>query len=49
MKMPWIIKRKPATPAEEQIERIKALLFPPLKLQEEMQPETKRQQFDFSL
>lgn len=37
MRMPWTIQRKPATPAEEQIERIKALLFPPLKLQEEMQ------------
>ena len=37
MKMPWIIKRKPATPAEEQIEQIKALLFPPLVLQQEMQ------------
>jgi len=37
MRMPWSIQRKPATPAEEQIERIKALLFPPLILQQEMQ------------
>ena len=31
------IKRKPATPAEEKIEQIKNLLFPPLALNEEMQ------------
>jgi hypothetical protein len=37
MKMPWSIKRKPVTPAEEKIEQIKALLFPPLVLQQEMQ------------
>lgn len=37
MKMPWIVKRKPATPAEEQIEQIKSLLFPPLRLEQQMQ------------
>jgi len=37
MRMPWKIEKKPITPAEKQIEQIKTLLFPPLKLQEEMQ------------
>ena len=37
MKIPWIIKKKPVTPAEEQIEQIKALLFPQLITRQEMQ------------
>lgn len=32
---PFKIERKPATPAEEKLEQIKNLLFPPLKLEEE--------------
>jgi hypothetical protein len=37
MKMPWIIKKKPFTTSDEQIEQIKAILFPPLITQQEMQ------------
>ena len=37
MKFPWIVKRKIETPAEEKIEQIKAILFPPLVTQQEMQ------------
>ena len=37
MKMPWSIKRKINTPAEEKIEQIKSILFPPLKLEQEQQ------------
>ena len=37
MKFPWTVQKKINTPAEEKLEQIKALLFPPLKLEEEMQ------------
>jgi hypothetical protein len=37
MKFPWTVKRKIDTPAEEKIEQIKAILFPPLVTQQEMQ------------
>lgn len=37
MKFPWSIQKKVNTPAEEKLEQIKALLFPPLKLEQEMQ------------
>ena len=37
MIFPWTVKRKVSTPAEEQIEQIKAILFPPLEIQQEMQ------------
>jgi hypothetical protein len=37
MKFPWTVKKKVSTPAEEQIEKIKAILFPPLEIQQEMQ------------
>ena len=37
MKFPWTVQRKINTPAEEKLEQIVALLFPPLKLEEEFQ------------
>lgn len=37
MKFPWSVEKKINTPAEEKLEQIKKLLFPPLKLEEEMQ------------
>jgi hypothetical protein len=37
MKFPWKVKKKIETPADEQIENIKAILFPPLVTQQEMQ------------
>jgi hypothetical protein len=36
----WKIERKPATPAEEKLDRIKEILFPPNKLEEEIDPKT---------
>lgn len=36
IKFPWKIEKKIETPAEMKIEQIKALLFPPLELNEEM-------------
>ena len=35
MKFPWRVEKKINTPAEEKIEQIKSLLYPPLKLEEE--------------
>ena len=37
--MPWKVERKPLTTAEEKLEEIKQLLFPPLELQEEVSPD----------
>lgn len=39
IKMPWKVERKPLTSAEEKLEEIKQLLFPPLELQEEVSPD----------
>jgi hypothetical protein len=36
MKFPWTIEKKVNTPAEEKLEQIKAILYPPLKLEQEM-------------
>jgi hypothetical protein len=36
MRFPWTVQRKINTPAEEKLEQIKALLYPPLKLEEEI-------------
>ena len=36
MRFPWIIRKKPKTPAEEKLDLVKNLLFPELELQEEM-------------
>jgi len=36
MKFPWKVQKKVFTPAEEKLEQIKDLLFPPLLLKEEM-------------
>jgi hypothetical protein len=36
MRLPWKIEKKPKTTAEEKLEEIKGLLFPPLKLMEEV-------------
>jgi len=36
MKFPWTVQKKINTPAEEKIEQIKAMLFPPLKLEQEL-------------
>lgn len=36
MKFPWTVKKKINTPAEEKLEQIKAILYPPLKLEQEM-------------
>ena len=36
IKMPWKIEKKPLTTAEEKLEEIKQLLFPPLELQQEV-------------
>lgn len=37
MKMPWVVKKKIDTPSDQMLEQIKNLLFPPLKLNEELQ------------
>lgn len=39
MKFPWTVDKKNNTPADEKIEQIKALLFPPLKLEQELSNE----------
>ena len=36
MKLPWKIEKKIATPADQKIEQIVKLLFPPLELKEQM-------------
>lgn len=36
IKFPWKIKNKPLTSAEEKLEEIKTLLFPPLEVQQEV-------------
>ena len=36
MKLPWKIQKKIETPADQKLEQIKALLFPPLDLKEQM-------------
>jgi hypothetical protein len=36
MKLPWKIEKKIETPADQKLEQIKALLFPPLELKEQM-------------
>jgi hypothetical protein len=35
MKLPWTVQKKINTPAEEKLDQIKSILFPPLKLDEE--------------
>jgi hypothetical protein len=35
MKFPWKVEKKPLSSAEEKLEEIKAILFPPLELKEE--------------
>jgi len=37
MKLPWKISKKDLTPADEKLEQIKQILFPPLITQQEMQ------------
>lgn len=39
MKLPWKVERKPLTTAEQKLEEIKEILFPPLELHEEVTPE----------
>lgn len=39
IKLPWKIKKKPLSTAEEKLEEIKQLLFPPLELHEEVSPD----------
>jgi hypothetical protein len=39
MKFPWKVEKKPMTSAEEKLEEIKNLLFPPLELHQEMGPD----------
>lgn len=36
MKWPWKVERKPASPAEERLEQIKGILFPPLEQHKDM-------------
>jgi hypothetical protein len=36
MKLPWKIQKKIETPADQKLEQIKALLFPPLDLKEQI-------------
>jgi hypothetical protein len=36
MRFPWKIEKKVETPADEKLEQIKKILFPPLELKEEM-------------
>lgn len=36
MKFPWKVEKKPLTSAEEKLEEIKSILFPPLELHEEL-------------
>ena len=36
MKFPWKVKRQSNTPADQKLEQIKQLLFPPLELREEI-------------
>jgi len=36
IKFPWKVEKKPLTTAEEKLEEIKKLLFPPLELREEV-------------
>ena len=36
MKFPWKVEKKPLTTAEQKLEEIKEILFPPLELKEEM-------------
>jgi len=36
MKLPWKIEKKVETPADEKLEQLKKILFPPLELKEEM-------------
>jgi hypothetical protein len=35
MKLPWKVEKKPVTPADQKIEEIIKILFPPLELQQE--------------
>jgi hypothetical protein len=46
----WKVERKPNTPAEEKLEQIKSILFPPSKLNEEMDKDgsTFKWQVDYS-
>lgn len=39
MKLSWKVQKKPMSSAEEKLEEIKQILFPPLELQQEMSPE----------
>ena len=39
MKMPWKVEKKPLTTAEQRLEEIKEILFPPLELREEVTPD----------
>jgi flagellin-specific chaperone FliS len=39
MKFPWKVEKKPLTTAEEKLEEIKNILFPPLELHEEISKE----------
>jgi hypothetical protein len=36
MKLPWKIEKKIETPADQKLEQIKTLLFPPLELKEQL-------------
>lgn len=52
MRFPWSIKKKINTPAEQKIDEIKKILFPPLKLGEkydEESNETIKYHIDFSV
>lgn len=52
MKMPWSIKKKDISPSDDRLDQIKAILFPPMKLDKRVDTDSGREikfNIDFSV